>query len=489
MHTLYLRLLALSYLFAFTSLLPQMEALFGPGGLTPTDWLFREATLLAGPSLYFWQPQLFSLSNLAWAGTFFSLLLFVGIGEWICLPMLYLLYLSLVSVGQDFLSYQWDMLLLESGFISILLARAHCIDKRLHKAGFVLLSWLLFRLMFGSGLVKLFTEDAAHSTWLTLTALNYHFETQPLPTPLAFFSHSLPVIINKLSCLATLIIEVMLPFFIFKSGKLRTAAALCFLLLQLLIALNGNYGFFNLLTVALTVTLFSDGQVHRAAKLPAVDKILRPAINAVKSKILPERPVPQQAKAPPLLSAVLLSFALLQFFASTVALGTTAFGSEFYSFLPRPVRAFYSVCQSYGMANSYGLFASMTTSRPEIIIEGSEDGENFQEYVFRYKVGPVDRPPPLVAPYQPRLDWQLWFEALNSENGPPNLWFLRLMQALKDNNKEVSGLLEKNPFAGVEHGPRFLRAKVYDYRFTSPQELYKTGHWWRRVEKGIYAAL
>lgn len=489
MHTLYLRLLALSYFFAFTSLLPQLEALFGHSGLTPTDLLNPGGvTLLASPSLYFWQPQLFSLSNLTWAGTFLSLLLLVGIGEWICLPTLYLLYLSLVSVGQVFLSYQWDMLLLETGFISILLARAHFIDKRLHKIGFVLLSWLLFRLMFGSGLVKLFTEDAAHSTWLTLTALNYHFETQPLPTPLAFFSHSLPAIVNKLSCLATLIIEVLLPFLIFKSGKLRTAAALCFLLLQLLIALNGNYGFFNLLTAALTVTLFSDGQLQKATHLLAFGKQLSQALNAVSSKLFSKRPVPEPT-TPRLLRAVLLTFALAQFLASTVAIGTTACGTDFYYCLPGPVRFFYSVCQSYGMANSYGLFASMTTSRPEIIIEGSDDGENFQEYVFRYKVGPVDRPPPLVAPYQPRLDWQLWFEALNSESGRPNLWFLRLMQALKDNNKDVSGLLEENPFAAAEHGPRFLRAKVYDYRFTSPQELYKTGHWWKRVEKGIYAAL
>lgn len=473
MHTLYLRLLSLCYFFAFVSLIPQVDALFGSQSYSQPDIGLTVPSLnpdaldfLRSPSLYLINSRLFSPANMAGLGSMISILLFFARFELFSLISLYLLYLSLVSIGGIFLSYQWDMLLLEAGFISIFLARSSLIPQSIHRYAFMALNWLLFRLMFGSGVVKLTGEDPSHRTWLNLTALTYHFETQPLPTPLAIFSHSLPPMVNKFNCFVALIIELIVPFFIF-IAPLRKTAAYSFILLQFLIALNGNYCFFNLLTAALALTLLFDPKTENPENLKA-DR---------KNKI-------EKISAP--LCATILT---LQFAASSIAMANTLLGDSFFAGLPRGLQFFYGVGQNFGIASSYGLFACMTVERPELAIEGSIDGKTFSEYVFRYKVGPLDRPPPLVAPLQPRLDWQMWFEALNTDisgesiSYNPSAWFLRFLYALKQGDAKVLSLLDHDPFKGGR--PVVLRVRLYRYHFNSPEQLLNTGRWWRREDLGI----
>jgi hypothetical protein len=382
------------------------------------------------------------------------LLLIFNVLPRLSLFCLYALYLSLFYAGQVFMSFQWDLLLLEAGFIAFILSVAT-------KPGIWLLRWLLFRFMFFSGSVKLLSGDP---TWANLSALAYHFQTQPLPTPLAWYVHHLPQGALTAATAATFIIELGLPFLIFCPRRLRFIAAFGILLLQMLIFLTGNYNFFNLLTMALCLALFDDA---------ALRMVLPQGLNRLAQKrIRPREPrkiVSYAAGA----AALLIAFVgLIQI--------DEVFGGQ----PPAPARWISEEIAPLRIVNTYGLFAVMTTTRPEIIIEGSDDQVHWSEYAFKYKPGDVVRPPLWNIPHQPRLDWQMWFAALGTASQNP--WFAQLLRRLLENSPPVTALLAGNPFADPHKPPRYARAMLYDYRFSTPEEKEKTGAWWARQFEGIY---
>src|SRR5437867_920730 len=411
---LFLRLLGLIYLAAFVSLATQVKGLVGTQGILPAagflnrrrHWGFERFYRL--PTLCWFNASDGFLSWLAWGGAGPSVLLVIGFAPMPVLALLWMLYLSLFGICGIFLGYQWDILLLETGFLAIFLAP---LEVTPHFPSVTappplvvwLLWWLLFRLMFSSGIAKLRSGDA---TWRRLTALRYHYETQPLPTPPAWYAHQLPVSFHKASAAIMFVIEIFVPFLILGPPAVRAGAAAVFIVFMVLIELTGNYCFFNLLAVALSVLLLDDQLL-----LPAVGWFL-PGYKAP----LAVAPAPQWLNS---MTVVVAGVILLLSVAPMLRL------FRFDAAWPKWLWKLYDLFDPFRLVNSYGLFSVMTTERPEIVIEGSRDGENWREYEFKWKPGKVKCRPRFVAPRQPRLDWQMWFAALGYY--PDNPWVSRLL--------------------------------------------------------------
>ena len=487
---LFVRCVAAIYLVAFVSAASQMLGLYGEGGILPIKTVVDSSAQGAPPSLLFFNyPSVFWFDTsdsfiklVPTVGIIASLLALLGVCSGPSLFVSWILYLSIVTVGQEFMSFQWDILLCETGFLSLFFATWRPFDfgfalfekiklpawsvDRANPSVIViwLLRWLLFRLMWQSGICKIASNDP---TWSTLTAMKYHYETQPLPTPLGWFMHQLPLPIHSVETVFVFFFELVLPFLIFLGRKARLVAAAGFALLQLMIILTGNYCFFNWLTIALCLVLLDDGLILRTAGSRLrefVEKVPKLAFHKVRSRLH---------------LIVVAPMAVLIIFLSTVRQTFNSIGD---SALPAPAYILVSLFAPWHLVSSYGLFASMTTSRPEISMEGSDDGEEWKEYVFKYKPGPTNRPPPMVAPMQPRLDWQMWFAALGSVM--QNQWLVSFAECLLKGNPSVLSLMEQNPFPAAP--PKYIRAIVYDYQFTDIKTLMRTGKWWRREYKGIY---
>jgi len=456
---LFLRIMGLIYLAAFVSFGVQARGLIGSHGILPLGEFADAVRSQIGSAgfrrlpMVFWLDQSdFAIQAACGAGTAFSLLLIFNILPRISLFFLYVLYLSIFYAGQDFTGFQWDLLLIESGFLALFLSL-------MTKPGIWLLRWLLFRFMLLAGLVKILSGDP---TWANLSALSYYFQTEPLPTRLAWYAHHLPQAVLIASTVVTLVIELVLPFLIFCPRRLRFVAAFGILLLQVLILLTGNYTFFNLLTMALCLVLFDDA---------ALRKVIPRRLT-----LLGQHHV-RDIKAGKIGSFAAGALALLIVFTGLVDMHAVLGGR-----ISFPAAWICDEIAPLNIVNSYGLFAVMTTTRPEIIVEGSEDGIQWREYAFKYKPGDVMRRPRWNVPYQPRLDWQMWFAALGTPAESP--WFTRFLQRLLENSAEVTALLGSNPFP--DKPPLYVRALLYDYRYSSPEEKKATGAWWVRRLEGIY---
>jgi hypothetical protein len=367
-----------------------------------------------------------------------------------------------VTVGQDFLGFQWDGLLLETGLLAVFLAPPG-LRPRLPTEDPVplpalwLLRVLLFRLMFTSGAVKLKSGDPL---WRGLAALRVHYETQPLPTWIGWFVHHLPARLHTMSTAAMFAVELLVPFLIFGPRPLRLAACVLMAGLQAMIAATGNYGFFNLLAVVLCLLLLDD-QVFPTSWREWMGGPLAAGSWTSWGSL---------AVAPlALVAAVTTSIQI----ASAVGLQVR---------WPRPMGALYRTLQPFRSFNPYGLFAVMTPTRPEILIEGSRDFANWTSYEFRWKPGDLRRRPGFVAPHMPRLDWQMWFAALGSCEDSP--WFQAFLARLAEGSPPVVGLLARNPFP--DGPPRYIRTTLYDYHFTDVKTLRAEGTWWRRTPIGPF---
>jgi hypothetical protein len=468
---IFLRLLGFVYLCAFVSLWVQLDGLIGSNGILPAERLMELARAQLGgqvhlfPTLLWFNASDSFLHLLTGAGTALAVLLVIGIAPAPVLAGLWALYLSLSLGGQVFFSFQWDTLLLETGFLAIWLAPLTISPRAERRAparrpAVWLLGWLLFRLMFESGVVKLTSGDA---TWANLSALRYHFETQPLPTWIGWYVHQLPATELWLAAAALFAIELLVPFLVFAGAGPRRAACGTLVALQLVILATGNYCFFNLLTIALCVLLLSDGIWPESFR----SRVTRAG---AASRGGTPRPWPDFVLIPVSVALFVLSLVPT---ASLLGLGTP---------LPGALYAAYRWLQPFRSINSYGLFAVMTTERREIIVEATLDGDNWEPYEFRYKPGDLGRAPAFVAPHQPRLDWQMWFAALGSVEQNP--WFLRFLQGLLRGSAEVEALVETDPFPGK--APLAVRAATYDYRFTDPESRVVSGDWWRRENRREY---
>jgi lipase maturation factor 1 len=461
----FLRALGAIYLIAFLSFWVQVDGLIGERGILPVSQFVEAARAQLGPGAWHVLPTLCWLNTsntflhlLCAAGAVLSLLLIIGLAPILCLVLLFALYLSLTIAGQTFFSFQWDILLLETGFLAIFLAPWRWWPRRgppapLSPIALFLLQLLLFKLMFMSGVVKLTSGD---NSWWNLTALDYHYWTQPLPTGLGWWADKSPEWLKHFSVAATLVIEIVVPFLIWAPRSLRVFCCGVLILLQIIIGLTGNYAFFNLLTIALCLLLIDDvvwpgrPRLTRAARgdwrwpvwVPAFVMVITMPLNVflIFSGFKPEAPWP------PIIASL------------------------------------YDVVAPFRLVNGYGLFRVMTKERAEIIIEGSEDGVDWKPYIFKWKPGPLDRAPAFVEPHQPRLDWQMWFAALGDARQNP--WFFGLVQRLLQNSPDVTRLLGNNPFPGK--APRYLRAELYRYRFSTREEHRATGAWWTRQDLHEY---
>ncbi len=455
--------LGLIFFTAFGSLALQWKGLFGSGGILPLGSWMDPAHARLGPGIFWRVPSLLWLGHgdgaiaaVIWAGVLLSLAIACGFAPGACALVLWGLYLSLCAVSEPFLGYQWDTLLLETALIAAVylpwsLRPQWRLTTRLTTLGRWLLWWLLCRLMLESAIVKLASGDP---TWRSLTALTYHYETQPLPLWTAWFAHQAPVWVHKLEALATFAIEFIAPLLIFAPRRLRHAGAWAMIALQLGILLTGNYAFFNLLCILLSLLLLEDSfwpDAWRRLLLRRVRPPVHAGVPGTASWILEPLGV---------LSAVFTGFLLL--------------GTIRQPLLFAPLESLQQVLSPLRSFNSYGLFASMTTTRPEIIVEGSNDGVQWEAYEFKWKVGDVNRRPRLAEPHQPRLDWQMWFAALagDARRVP---WFVEFLTRLLQGSPDVLALLERNPFPGTP--PRYVRAQLYDYHFTHFGE---GPAWWKR---------
>ncbi len=444
---LFLRLLGSIYLIAFASLAVQIEGLVGSRGILPAARYLAAAHQELGAEAYWLIPSIFWLAHsdvfllaVCIAGAAISIVLILGYLERLSLVCLYLFYLSLCTAGQDFLSFQWDILLLEAGFLAIFLGHS--------KVVVLLFRWLLFRLMFLSGAVKLMSHDP---TWRNLSAMSFHYLTQPLPTPVAWYMYQLPFRFQRASTAMVFVVELAVPFLFFGPRLWRFFAGFATLSLQILIFLTGNYTFFNLLAMALCVFLFDDIALSKL-RLPTRQRIARTYPAAVATVAI--------------FILLISGLELREMFSNTPA-------------EPNPI---VRVVSPFDLVNTYGLFAVMTTSRPEIIVEGSNDGVTWLDYKFPFKPGDLNKPPRWVAPYQPRLDWQMWFAALSNYRNTP--WFGNFMVRLLQGSPDVLGLLSGNPFRAAP--PKYVRAELFDYSFTDFAERRATGNWWKRTPRGLY---
>jgi predicted DCC family thiol-disulfide oxidoreductase YuxK len=465
--SIFLRGLGLVYLIAFLSLYVQVDGLIGSRGILPAgDYLAsarnpeislaRQFFLI--PTLCWWNAGNAFLHFLCLGGIALSCVLIVGLFPAPLLFLLWLFYLSLTTVGQAFLGYQWDGLLLEAGFLSIFFAPLSWrIEARAAPAripGF-LLKWLLFRLMFLSGLVKLASRT---DVWRSLAAMRFHYQTQPIPTWTSWYVHQAPNWFQAMSVLVVFAVELIAPLLFFGKRRLRLIACWAAVGFQVLILLTGNYGFFNLLAIVLCVVLLDDG---------AIRTLLRRKHKVAESTKAGWLKWPWWITAP--LACVLIPLSLVP---ALLQVGRP-------QWIPPWLAVKWLSVAQFDSINGYGLFADMTTQRPELIVEGSNDGTHWTEYQFKWKPGDVHRPPRFSSPHMPRLDWQMWFAALS----PPRYADVLhgLLDRLHEGSPDVLALLDKPPFGKP---PRYLRIVEYDYRFTSFSERSGDGAWWKREKLG-----
>ena len=473
----FLRALGLIYLIAFVSFWVQVDGLVGSNGILPVNQFLPTVREQLGQGAYSLLPTLcwFNADNaflhfLCGGGVVLSLFLIFGIAPAISLFALFAFYLSLTIAGQVFLSFQWDILLLETGFLSIFLAPWQLWQKRgqeppVSRAALFLLKLLLFKLMVMSGVVKLTSGD---DCWWNLTALDYHYWSQPLPTIFGWWADQHPEWFKHFSVGFCMAVEIIAPFFIWAPRRPRLIAAGLMIFLQLVIALTGNYCFFNLLTLALCLLLIDDAIWRRNVRQD------NRAVRAYSSGAPSDRALPSRLLMYGAIIVIIVSLPI------NAWLVFTAFKPD--AEWPRRLAFAYEHLEPFRIVNGYGLFRVMTKDRREIVIEGSADGIDWLPYEFKWKPGNVMRAPGWCAPHQPRLDWQMWFAALGTPERNP--WFIRLAICLLEGKPDVIRLFAHDPFPNQP--PRYVRAILYRYRFTTAKEHRQTGAWWKSQELREY---
>jgi hypothetical protein len=480
---LILRLLGLVYLVAFLGLAFQARPLIGHHGLLPADlYLERVADhfgtrtdgFLQVPSLFWIGISDTALTALAWTGVGLSLLLLAGFANGLHLIVLWALYMSFLHIGQDWYGYGWEIQLLETGFLSIFfvpLLDPRPFPKRPPPVALIwLYRWLIFRIMLGAALIKLRGDPC----WRDLTCLYYHYETQPIPNPLSRYIHFMPHWFHKGGVLYNYLAELVAPWWIWGDGipaamrwtgetasavargsrLVRHAAGGIMLLLQVTLILSGNLSFLNYLTIVPILACFDDSLLRRVLPKRLVARADRAAAEGVASPV-------QRAAAILLVALVAyLSIAPVQNLISREQAMNTSF-------------------DRLDLVNTYGAFGSVGEERYQLVFEGTSDAvltdaTVWKEYPYKYQPGDVMRRPPVVAPYQPRLDWAVWFAAMSSYERYP--WTLHVLWKLLHNDPGMLSLMGGNPFRGAP--PRFVRARIYRYAFApigNPE-----GAWWRR---------
>ncbi|MGQ4433999.1 MULTISPECIES: lipase maturation factor family protein [unclassified Streptomyces] len=438
------RALAGVYLVAFLTAALQFRALIGERGMLPVPRFVARAPFRRAPSIFQLHYTDRFFAACAWTGCAVSAALIVGLDSQLPLwagmllwAIPWVLYLSIVNVGQTWYGFGWESLLLEVGFLAVFLGNDEAAPP---VVVLFLLRWILFRVEFGAGLIKL-RGDAC---WRKLTCLDFHHETQPMPGPLSWFFHHLPRPLHRIEVAANHVTQLVFPVLLFTPQPVATAAASLMIATQLWLVLSGNFSWLNWITIVL-------------------------AVSAIR---FPHTPPP--TAAPPLWYevAVLAVAALLLWLSH------------------RPVRNMISRRQIMNrsfdplhLVNTYGAFGTVGRIRYEVVVEGTADAvpreeSGWQEYEFKGKPGDPRRWPRQFAPYHLRLDWMMWFAALSPGYAEP--WFGALVERLLENDRDTLRLLRRSPFP-ADAPPRCIRARLFRYRYTTWRELRETGACWERT--------
>ncbi|MFC0680992.1 lipase maturation factor family protein [Lysobacter korlensis] len=451
--------IAAVYLIAFVSTANQFPVLLGDRGLLPAPQLLRHPALLRGPTLFRWRYSDALLRAVSWTGAAIALVIVLGLPQlgppWVPLLaflVIWLLYMSIVNIGQTFYGFGWESLLLEAGFLAAFLG-----SNEVPPAWPVLLLfwWLVFRLEFGAGMIKM----RGGSEWRDFTALYYHHETQPMPNPVSRYAHLLPKRIHRLEVVGNHFAQLVVPFFLFVPGPVGTLAAAVVIVTQGWLVVSGNFAWLNWITIVLAFSAVSDSVVHA---------------------VLPVVPLDQgtgEASMPPWWAAIGIVLTVFYLILSWPALKNLFSRNQLMN----------ASFNTWSLANAYGAFGTVTKERYEIVIEGTLAADpaegDWLEYEFKGKPGDVRRTPGQYAPYHLRLDWLMWFLALGS---PGERWFLPLLVRLLEADKPTLKLLRRDPFGGQP--PSWVRAKIYLYRFSTREEKRTTGDVWVREELGLFRA-
>ncbi len=460
-------LLGLLYLVAFVNAVNQFRPLLGEEGLTPVPRFLAATGFRRSPSIFHAHYSDRFFGSVAWTGvvlsgaTAFGLLHVVPLWASVVLwAVLWLLYLSIVNVGQIWYGFGWESLLLEAGFLAIFLGTP---GTAAPAPVLWLMCWLVFRVEFGAGLIKLRGDPC----WRDLTALYYHHETQPMPGPLSRYFHHLPARMHRIEVLANHVTQLIVPFALFAPQPAADVAAVVIVVTQLWLMLSGNFAWLNAVTIVLAVAATDDALLGVFLPEPSPD----PGI------------LPLWFRA--LVLAVTVAMVVLSYWPVRNMLGRRQVMNRSFNKLH--------------LGNTYGAFGSITRTRYEVVIAGtsnpspgegdpedddadedSGDGTGWFEYEFRGKPGHPARRPPQIAPYHLRLDWLMWFCAISPSYG--RSWLPGLLTAMLDDDRRVLGLLRYNPFP--EQPPEFVRARMYRYRFTTAEERRESGRWWSRTPAG-----
>ncbi len=447
------RALAFIYFIGFLILVNQGKALIGSRGLLPARLFINQIKFWQSPSVFFVNSSDSFLIFGAWFGLGLSVLALTGFSESFGLVfsmlvwfLLWAIYLSFVNIGQTFYGFGWEILLLETGFLSIFLGSKDVAPPVLV---IWLLRWVLFRVMLGAGLIKI----RGDSCWKDLTCMFYHYETQPSPNPLSIYFHRLPGFVHKSAVLFTHFVELIIPFGYFGPRYLRYFAVIITVCFQLMLIVSGNLSWLNYITIVLCVACLDD---------------------ALLSKIIPIT-IPEN----------LIAFKFHQYSVWALAglVGILSWRPVVNMISPGQVMN--SSFEPLQLVNTYGAFGSVTRNRMEVVIQGTDDQKitpttNWKEYGFKAKPGDVHRMPPLVSPYHYKLDWQMWFAAMSDYSRHP--WILNLVAKFLQDDREVLSLVNSNPFKNSP--PKFVRARLYEYHFSQARD--PAGSWWSRELRGEY---
>ena len=456
-----LRLLGFIYSIAFLVAARQLVPLVGRSGLTPAqDFLSNIESQLGSRAEGMWQlPTLFwfgctdlGMVIFAWVGFALSLVVLGGYANALLLAILWMMYMSIVHVGQIWYGYGWEIQLLETGFLAIFLCPL--LDGRpFPKCRPPLLvlwlfRWLGFRIMVGAGLIKLLGDPC----WRDLTCMAYHYETQPIPNPISRYLHFLPLWFHRLETLWNHFIELVVPWFSFGPRTARHLAGMLLVTFQIILIISGNLSFLNYLTIIPFLACLDDTLLRRVLPKRIVARAERAAQESEPSRIN---------------NTVAVALSILVAWLSLPIVMNLVGNRQLmnYSF------------SRLDLVNTYGAFGTVGRERNEIVFEGTDDevitgDTKWKEYEFVAKPGDPDRRPPFIAPYQPRIDWQIWFAAMASPREYP--WTLQFVWKLLHNDAGTLSLLANNPFP--EKPPHFVRARLFRYRFAPLAEK----GWWRR---------
>ena len=460
-----LRLLGFVYAIAFLVAAQQLVPLIGGHGLTPARYFLgeihsqlgsRTAGMLQVPTLFWFGISDNGLSIFAWVGFGLSLVVLAGYANAIILTVLWAMYMSIVHIGQIWYGYGWETQLLETGFLSIFLCPlldARPFPKRAPPLLVIwLFRWLGFRIMIGAGLIKLRGDPC----WRDLTCLYYHYETQPIPSPISRYLHFAPHWFHNVETAWNHFIELVVPWFSFTPRTARHIAGVLLITFQIFLIISGNLSFLNYVTIIPFLACFDDTFFRRI--LP-------------KSLVRRAEEAAQQAKPCRVQNGVAIALSILVAYLSVAPVLNLVSNRQVMN----------SSFDPLDLVNTYGAFGSVGKERYEIIFEGTDDAlisgdTKWKEYEFTAKPGDPNRRPPFIAPYQPRIDWQIWFAAMASPADYP--WTLHFVWKLLHNDRGTLSLLANDPFPTSP--PRYIRARLYRYHFAPIGD----PAWWKRERIG-----